>query len=211
MREHLKNAKSERTLKKRKEEKTMENNAVNNENQPVDTQQVETTPVDTQGAKEPTLAELKEQILKLEAESKAKDLQNQKLKASFDRASSEAAKYKKDFQAKLTDEEMKKIEQEEQQQEREKEFAEMKSKLATIEATKRYIAFGFDEKQAEECAKAEIGNDMDSILKSIKGLQEANIKKMKAEWLNERPEPQIGGDIESEEDPFVKGFKMGSK
>ena len=183
-----------------------------NETSKVDTKATETkTETKNDETKQPIIQELQEKILKLEADNKAKDVSYEKLKGHFDRVSSEESKYKKDYQAKLTDEEVKKIELEERQAEKDKEFEEMKNKLATIEATKRYIAFGFDEKEAEECAKAETTNDMDSILKHIKSLNEANLKKKEAEWLNNRPDPKVGGTLDNEMDDFEKGFAMGSK
>ena len=191
------------------------NTNTNTENNAVETKQTETKTTETKqtapNTNEPTMQELKEMIMKLEAESKAKDVAYEKLKGHFDRVSSEASKYKKDYQAKLTDEEVKKIELEERQAEKDKEFEEMKNKLKTIEATKRYIAFGFDEKTAEICAKAETDNDMDSILKNIKSLNEANIKKKEQEWLNNGTDPKVGGNVETEKDDFLKGFDLGSK
>lgn len=161
--------------------------------------------------KEPTIEELKEQLLKEQAEKEALQESYGRLKTSFDKASSDVSKYKKDLQAKLTADEVKALELKEQQEAREKEYAEMKKELTINKATKEYLAYGLEEKDAEACAKAQVEGDLGFILKTLKSDKEATIKKEKAEWYNQRPDPEVGGDLGAEEDPFLKGFSIGSK
>ena len=190
-----------------------ENKNVNaNENLTNETKQTEVK-VETKNEipKQPTLEELQEKILQLEAEKEAREESYSRLKQSFDKASSDVSKYKKDLQAKLTADEVKALELKEQQEAREKEYAEMKKELNINKATKEYLAYGLEEKDAEACAKAQEEGDLGFILKTLKADKEATIKKEKAEWYNQRPDPEVGGELGVEEDPFLKGFKIGSK
>lgn len=160
---------------------------------------------------EQLLKELQEENLRLRAENQAKDVSYGKLKKQFDLTSSEVSDYKKKWQSKLTEEEVKTAELKEQQEAKDKEFEEMKRELSINKATKEYLAYGLNEEDAEKCANAQVDGDLAFILKTLKTDKEATLKKEKAEWLNQRPDPQVGGDMSVEDDPFLQGFKIGSK
>lgn len=73
-----------------------------------------------------------------------------KLKKSFDNASSELAKMKKESKAKMTEDEKKAQEQEELQKLRDEELATYKQELQNIKISKELTACGFDDKSINE-------------------------------------------------------------
>lgn len=82
---------------------------------------------------------------------------------------------------------------------RRKEFDEMKSELATIRATKRYMVLEMEENLATETAKAEISGDMETVIsniaKHIKTIKDTAYQKA----LKDRPDPKAGnGDANDE-------------
>ena len=130
----------------------------------------------------PTVEELMTQLAQERAE-------RAKLKNSFDRTSSELADTKK------ADEEHKKY------------VEGLETKIKTIDATKRYMGLGMDEKLAEETAAAEIAGDVDKVTDNMKKYQDALIKAKEAEWLKSRPPVNAGHEEDKDEkDPFLEGF-----
>lgn len=188
-------------------------NPTNEENSTVGTEMKQQAKTESKENKttEQLLKELQEENLRLQAENQAKDVSYGKLKKQFDLTSSEVSDYKKKWQSKLTEEEVKTAELKEQQEAKDKEFAEMKRELSINKATKEYLAYGLSEEDAEKCAIAQEDGDLAFILKTLKSDKEATIKKEKAEWYNQRPDPEVGGNLDTEQDPFIKGFNIGSK
>lgn len=133
----------------------------------------------------PTVEELMAQL----AAERAKSLRLQNEK---DTASSEAANFKKKLREKMTAEEQIDAAKKEADEAREKEFNKMKTELATIQATKRYMVLKMDEKFAEETAKAEISGDMETVVaniaKHIKAIEDTAYQKA----LSDRPDPKAG-------------------
>lgn len=136
-------------------------------------------------SKEPSVEELLAQL----AAEKAKNLRLQNEK---DTASSEAANFKKQLRAKMTAEEQIDAAKKEADEAREKEFEKIKSELATIQATKRYMVLEMDEKLAEETAKAEISGDMETVVSNIAKHIKAIKDTAYQQALSDRPEHKAG-------------------
>lgn len=150
--------------------------------------------------KTPTVEELMTQLAQERAEKA-------KLKNSFDRTSSELADTKKQLKARLTAEEQEAQAKKEADEEHKKYVSGLETKIKTIDATKRYMGLGMDEKLAEETAEAEISGDVEKVTENMKKHQEALIKSKEAEWLKSRPPINAGNDEDDEEeDVFLKGF-----
>ena len=136
-----------------------------------------------------------EALLKVEVPEKV-DLAGYVKKDLFDKTASELAEAKKAAKAKMTEEEAAAAE-------REAKWAEMEAKLKELETEKTistykasYLAMpGFDEKLAEETAKALADGDM---MKVFDNQQKANAdyeKKLRAELVKKDPKPDgAGGD-----------------
>ena len=120
--------------------------------------------------KSPTVEELIEQL----AQERAN---NQRLKASLDKISSQIAQYKHRFS------EFEKIEEQRKEVEfiQKKELDDLRKQLEIVNYAKKFVEMGMDEKEAEEAAGAMLGGNIELFDKSIANL----IKKIKKTEENE--------------------------
>ena len=152
-----------------------------------------------------TLEDLQAQL----AEAKA---MNQQFKNAITKSNSEAAEWKRKFQAKQTAEEKEADAKREAEELQQQEIANLRKELSTMKAVARYRGMGMDEKQAAECASLEIENDNDGLMAKIASLmssrEAAAAKKAQEELLASRPDIKAGNgeDGQPEEDPFLKAF-----
>ena len=133
----------------------------------------------------PSVEELMTQLAKERAEKA-------KLKNSFDEASSEAAKYKRQLREKQT---AKEIEDEEKQKEAEAHkayVAELENFKKKAEAKARWALLGMSEDLATKAAEAEVKGDMDELASVQKKHQDALLKQKEKEWLKSRPDINAG-------------------
>jgi hypothetical protein len=131
-----------------------------------------------------------------------------KLKNSFDNASSEAAKYKKQLREKQTAEEIQNEEKQKAEEQHKAYVAELEMFKRTAEAKARYALQGMSEDLAKLAADAEVQGDYDALAQIQKQHTEALIKAKESEWLKNRPEINVGNGDGSgaEKDPFLEGF-----
>lgn len=174
------------------------------ENKAVETKETteakETTNAE-QEVKTPSIEELMTELAKEKAE-------RAKLKNSLDNASSEAAKYKKALREKQSAEEIQTEEKLKAQEEHNKYVAELEAFKRKAEAKARYALQGMNEELATQAAEAEVSGDYDLLAKVHKQHTEALLKAKEAEWLKNRPDPNVGNDGggDVEKDPFLAGF-----
>ena len=114
-------------------------------------------------------------------------------KAVADKHASDAAKYKKDYQAKLTEDERAKQEAEEERTRQQNRIAELERTVSITDYAKRYIASGYDEKLATETAEALVDGKMDVVFANQEAHLKAREKALKAEMLKDTPVPPGGG------------------
>lgn len=125
----------------------------------------------------------------------------------FDKTASELAEAKKAAKAKMTEEEAAAAE-------REAKWAEMEAKLQKLEREKiestykaSYLAMpGFDEKLAEEAAKAMADGDMQKVFAAQQKANAAYEKSLRAELMKSNPKPEGAGEGKTE-DPSVEFAK----
>lgn len=150
-------------------------------------------------------------VLALEVPDKV-DLSGYVPKAQADKSAAEAANYKKQLAAKMTDDEAAAAA-------KAQELSDMQAKIAELEQANqklmqaqteasykaKYLALpGFDEKLAEETAKAMAAGDMDKVFANQQKANEAYEKQIKADLLKRTPGPsggqmQEGGESEAVE------------
>ena len=170
--------------------------------------------IDTSGIEgfaEMTTEQKLEAVLGLEVPDKV-DLAGYVPKAQADKSAAEAANYKKQLAAKMTDDEAAAAA-------KAQELADMQAKIAELEQANqklmqaqteasykaKYLALpGFDEKLAEETAKAMAAGDMDKVFANQQKANEAYEKQIKADLLKRTPGPsggqaQEGGESEAVE------------
>ena len=152
-----------------------------------------------------TLEDLQNQL----AEAKA---MNQQFKNAITKSNSEAAEWKRKFQAKQTAEEKEADAKREAEELQQKEITELRKELSMMKAVARYRGMGMDEKLASECAALEVENNADGLMAKITAHMSSRIdsakKQAQEELLASRPDIKAGNgeDGEEEEDPFIKAF-----
>ena len=145
-----------------------------------------------------------EALLKVEVPEKI-DLAGYVKKDLFDKTASELAEAKKAAKAKMTEEEAAAAE-------RDAKWAEMEAKLKDLETEKTistykasYLAMpGFDEKLAEDTAKALAEGDMKTVFANQQKASAAHEKKLRAEMVKQDPKPDGAGGDDQKKDTAVE-------
>lgn len=145
----------------------------------------------------PSYDDLVEELARARTEVKQVQATRDKYKNSIDDLTRKNGELTKQVRERMTAEEQIDAAKKEAEEAREKELIEMRNKLTTIEATKRYMALEMDEKLAESTAKAETEGDKDTvhanIAKHIKAIKDAAYQQA----LKDRPDPKAGnGDAD---------------
>lgn len=126
-------------------------------------------------------------------------------KKVFDAKATEAANLSKQLKAKMSDDEAAAAE-------RDAKWAEMEAKLKELETEKTistykasYLAMpGFDEKMAEETAKALANGDMKKVFENQQKANSAYEKKLRAEMVKQDPKPDGAGGDDQKKDTAVE-------
>ena len=134
------------------------------------TQQQSNEPAKAQENNTPTVEELMAQLATERAEK-------EKYKSASDKASSEAAKYKKELRSKQTAEEQ--------------ELESLRKELNHNKAVSAYKAIT-DEKVVETLIEAVSESDHNAIAAIIESQKKAAVKEAQAEWLKSRPQANAG-------------------
>ena len=113
-----------------------------------------------------------------------------KMKSAFDKAASEAASYKKQYNAKLTDEERAKQESEAALKAMQERLAEYEKRDKISTATAAFLKAGFDEKSAGLAAEAFTSGDIDSLVSSVKSFKASVETATKSSLMAGNPKPE---------------------
>lgn len=113
-------------------------------------------------------------------------------KATFDKASSEAASYKKQLREKQSDEEAKAAKEAEERAALLARLEELEHEKAVNTYVNSYLAMGYDEKTAKSSAEALAKGDMATVFANQKAHTENREKALRAELLKETPPPAGG-------------------
>lgn len=115
-----------------------------------------------------------------------------RLKRAADKASSEAAEYKKKWKASMSEQEQVSLEKAEAQAARDAEFENLKKELALREGMERYMDLGMSKELSKKAAMADVENDRDTLATILKQHQEAQKKKIEEEFYKKLPEINAG-------------------
>ena len=150
------------------------------------TTETQTTEVSRQQieGKQPTVEELMAQLATERAEK-------EKYKNRSDKASSEAAEYKKQLRSKQTAEEQEAEAKAEAQKIADEERESMRKELNHIKAVSAYK--GVSEKSVEKLIDAVSESDHTAIATIIENEKKAAVAEAQAEWMRTRPRVNIGG------------------
>lgn len=160
----------------------MEDVNANAQNQGNDTQKPETKP-ETKTAEKAKEAEPNIQDVMLELA---------KVKRERDKASAEAADYKKKYKASLDETEKASMEKAEAEAQREEEYKQLVRENTMNKIEKQYLAMGWTAEEAERMAAAEVDSDFDAKAKIMKEVDERKKKDFEKEFLASRPDVNIG-------------------
>jgi len=124
-----------------------------------------------------------------------------KMKNAFDRASSEAAGYKKQLNERLSEEEKAKV----AQQELLEKLEAYEKREKTSRLTASCLELGFDSETAKDTAEALIAGEMDKFFANQKKFIESMEKKIKADLLKQTGRPAgNAGDAPMTKEKFLK-------
>lgn len=139
------------------------------------------------GAPAQTELSVEERLAELLAE-------NKRLKRASDKASSEAADYKKQLMASKSDSERAAMEKAERDAKLQEELQALRKESAVNRFAKSFMGLGYSEKNAMLAAEAQYGGDYDE-LNRLQAEHQSNMeKKIRAELMKSMPAPSIGND-----------------
>ena len=115
-----------------------------------------------------------------------------KWKASSDKASSEAAGYKKQLNATKTEDELKRQESEETLNALKAELAEFKQREQISTAKAAFLGGGFDDANATDAANAFITGDIEKMSAALKKFRESIEVSTKSKLMGSNPKPESG-------------------
>lgn len=144
--------------------------------------------------------------LTLEEQVQQLMVENAKLKKAQERAASEAADYKKKYNATLTDAQKAAQEKAEKEAEREERYNQLLRENEVNKLAKNFMKLGYPEERAEKAANAQYDNDTDTLFQIQSEVQADLLKQKEVEWLKSRPEVNTGAGDGEPEDAFLKGF-----
>lgn len=133
-----------------------------------------------------------EALLKVDVPEKV-DLSAYVPKATADKYASEAADYKKQLAAKMTDDEKAAKEAAEEHQKIVDELNALKKQSAISGYVNSYLAMGYDEKLAKDTAEALFNGNMDKVFENQKTFHELQKKVIRAEVMKDTPGPNGAG------------------
>lgn len=117
-----------------------------------------------------------------------------KLQEAYNKASSEAANYKKQLREHQSTEEATAAEQKSLMEKLTQENEEYKKAISVSTNKASLLALGYDDKLASETAEAMFNGDMASVIKNQQAYLVAHDKAIKAEQLKATPTPAVGGN-----------------
>lgn len=113
-------------------------------------------------------------------------------KSVLDKATSEAADYKKKWKAAASEQEQKALEEAEKQAAIEQELKDLRRSSKVSEYEKQHLALKYDEKDAREIAEALYDGDMETMFRLQKKHEETMQKAIKADLMKQMPTPPSG-------------------
>lgn len=130
-----------------------------------------------------------EELMELDVEAPKVDMSKFVSKETFDKAASEAAKYKKEARATMSEAEQKAVADAEELAKIIAERDQLKQEKTIAENAKGLVAIGYDETLANEVATALFNGDAATVIKAQAKFVDAQKKAVLAEAVKETPVP----------------------
>lgn len=126
-------------------------------------------------------------------------------KEALDKATSQAAEYKRQLREKMDAEEAAKAQSEEALEAMKTELEQLRADKAISEHTAKFLELGYDQKLARDTAEAMYKGDMATVFKAQAKFVADREKALRAEIMRDTPAPPAGnGDKEMSKDDFAK-------
>ena len=116
----------------------------------------------------------------------------EKLKNALSKSNSEAAKYKKELQEKMSDDEKKAKESAEEIEKLRSDYNELLKEKNISTYKSELLALGYEDKLASDTAEAMVNGDIKKVFLNQKKHQEAVAQKIRSDILKETPKPDGG-------------------
>lgn len=155
---------------------------------------IETTKIE--GYSEMTLEEKIAALEAYEYEDYSSELE--RYKNAVSKANSEAAMWKKKYNAFLSEEERRKNEAEEEMNKIREELEILRKEKLESDHRAKLIALGYDENLAAETAKALVNGETEKLFVALKKHQESLEKQIRADVLKDTPKPKAGSGTKPE-------------
>ncbi len=112
-----------------------------------------------------------------------------KLKAAVTKANAEAARLKRELQARMSEEERREAERKAKEDEVNEKLAELQRAKIIADTKAQYLALGYEQTLADRAAEAAADNDYGTLFLVQKQHQDALEKRIKANILKNTPKP----------------------
>ena len=120
--------------------------------------------------------------------------ENKRLKRATDKATGEAAEYKKQLMASKSESERAAMEKAERDAAMMEELQALRKESAVNKYAKSFLALGYSEKQATAAAEAQYAGEFEELFRIQREYQSEYEKCVKAELMKSMPAPNIGND-----------------
>lgn len=119
-------------------------------------------------------------------------IENAKMKRAMERANSEAADYKKKYNATLSEQERASQEKAEAEARRDERLAELERENSIHRFTESYLDLGYDKETAKQAATAQVDNDVDTLFKLQKKIIDEKLLAKEQELIKDIPRAKTG-------------------
>lgn len=119
-------------------------------------------------------------------------VENAKLKRAMDKASSEAADFKKKYNATLSEKELATQEKAEEEARRQERLAELEREVSIHRFTESYLDLGYDKDSAIKAATAQVDNDVETLFKLQKKVIDEKVLAKEQELIKDIPRAKTG-------------------
>lgn len=115
----------------------------------------------------------------------------------FDKTASELAAKKKELTEKMTEDEQKKLKEQEEREELQSKYEKLLHESEVSKFKAKLLGMGYEEKLADDTAEAMASGDSEKVFANQKKHLEAVEKKVRAEALKDTPKPTGDGESKS--------------
>ena len=119
-------------------------------------------------------------------------VENAKLKRASEKANSEAADYKKKYNATLSEQERASQEKAEEQARRDERLAELERENSIHKFTESYLDLGYDKESAVKAATAQVDGDVDTLFTLQKKVIDEKVLAKEQELIKDIPRAKTG-------------------